>query len=206
MDDYLDYYGTFRQQKFVDTYPTVEEFVNDYNNVGLPTTITDESASVLYYLLYAYYGNSVIASSDLNRFRYNLFSIIWQYGPTWEKRVEIQKKLRQLTDDEIFTGSKQIANHALNPSTAPSTASLEELTYVDAQNTTSWKRSKLEGYNQLMSLLDNDVSSDFLRQFRKLFLTIVEPEAPLYFVTDDAEEEEEEVAEVVIYDGGNINR
>lgn len=203
MADYFDYYGTFRQQKFVDTYPTVEEFINDYKNVGLPTTITDESATVLYYLLYAYYGNSVIASSDLNRFRYNLFSIVWQYGPTWEKRVEIQKKLRQLTDDEIFTGSKQIANHALNPSTAPSTASLEELTYVDAQNTMSWKRSKLEGYNQLMSLLDNDVSSDFLRQFRKLFLTIVEPEAPLYFVTDDAEEE---VAEAVIYDGGNINR
>ena len=203
MADYFDYYGTFRQQKFVDTYPTVEEFINDYNNVGLPTTITDESASVLYYLLYAYYGNSVIASSDLNRFRYNLFSIIWQYGPTWEKRVEIQKKLRELTDDEIFTGSKQIANHALNPSTAPSTASLEELTYVDAQNTMSWKRSKLEGYNQLMSLLDNDVSADFLRQFRKLFLTIVEPEAPLYFVTDDAEEE---AAEAVFYDGGNINK
>lgn len=185
MADYLDYYGTFRQQKFVDTYPTVTEFINDYNNVGLPTTITNESASVLYYLLYAYYGNSIIASSDLNRFRYNLFSIIWQYGPTWEKRLEIQKKLRELTDDEIFTGSKQIANHALNPSTAPSTTSLEELTYVDAQNTMSWKRSKLEGYNQLMTLLDNDVSADFLRQFRKLFLTIVEPEAPLYFVTEE---------------------
>lgn len=203
MADYLDYYGTFRQQKFVDTYPTVEEFVNDYKNVGLPTTITDESASVLYYLLYAYYGNSVIASSDLNRFRYNMFSIIWQYGPTWEKRVEIQKKLRQLTDDEIFTGSKQIANHALNPSTAPSTASLEELTYVDAQNTMSWKRSKLEGYNQLMALLDNDVSSDFLRQFRKLFLTIVEPEVPLYFVT---EEDSADEVEAVFYDGGNINK
>ena len=203
MSDYLDYYGTFRQQKFVDTYPPVGEFLADYNRGGIPTTISTESATTLYYLLYAYYGNSVIASSDLNRFRYNLFSIIWQYGPTWEKRVEIQKKLRELTDDEIFTGSKQIANHALNPSTAPSTASLEELTYVDAQNTMSWKRSKLEGYNQLMSLLDNDVSSDFLRQFRKLFLTIVEPEAPLYFVSDDAEEE---VAKAVIYDGGNINR
>lgn len=177
-------YGTFRQQTFVETYPTVEEFLTDYNGVGIPATITDESANVLYYLLYAYYGNNVIASSDLNRFRYNMFSIIWQYGPTWEKRLEIQKKLRQLTDDEIFTGSKQIANHAFNPSAEPSTASLEELSYIDAQNTMSWKRSKLEGYNQLMALLDNDVSSDFLYQFRKLFLTIVEPDAPLYYVSD----------------------
>lgn len=177
-------YGTFRQQTFVETYPTAEEFLTDYNGVGIPATISTESATTLYYLLYAYYGNSVIASSDLNRFRYNMFSIIWQYGPTWEKRVEIQKKLRQLTDDEIFTGSKQIANHALNPSTIPSTASIDELTYIDAQNTMSWKRSKLEGYNQLMALLDNDVSADFLRQFRKLFLTIVEPDVPLYYVSD----------------------
>lgn len=180
-----NYYGTFRQQTFVDTYPDLASFTEDYADSGIPATISGESVSVLYYLLYAYYGNSVIASSDLNRFRYNLFSIIWQYGPTWEKRLEIQKSLRELTDDEIFTGSKQIANHALNPSTVPSTASLEELTYIDSQNTMSWKRSKLEGYNQLMSLLDTDVTADFLRQFRKLFLTIVEPEAPLYFVTDD---------------------
>lgn len=181
----MDYYGTFRQQRFIETYPTVEEFIRDYNSVGIPASITEESARILYYLLYSYYGNSVIASSDLNRFRYNLFSIIWQYGPTWEKRVDIQKKLRALTDDEVFTGSKQVSNHAFNPSTEPSTGSLNELDYIDQQNTMTWKRSKMEGYLQLNALLEEDVSSEFLRQFRRLFIMIVEPEAPLYFVSEE---------------------
>lgn len=178
-------YGGFRGRTFADTYPDVSEFINDYtSDVALPTTISEANARVLYYLLYAYYGNSVIASSDLNRFRYNLFSIIWQYGPTWEKRLDIQTKLRALTDEEIFTGAKQIANHAYNPSTAPTTSSLSELEYIDAQNTMSWRRSKLEGYSQLLSLLDTDVSADFLRQFRRLFISIVEPETPLLYAED----------------------
>lgn len=169
-------FGVFTTPNFTDCYPDVEEFITDYSSVGIPTVISETNARTLYYLLYAYYGNSVIASTDLNRFKYNLFSIIWQYGPTWEKRLEIQTKLRALTDEELFAGSKQIANHALNPQTEPSTASLEELTYIDAQNTMQWKRSKLEGYNQLMMLLDSDVSADFLSKFRKLFRKVILPD------------------------------
>lgn len=178
-------YGSYRQQTFVDSYPTVEEFINDYTDIGIPTTISDTSAATLYYLLYARYGNSTIASSDLNRFKYALFATIFQYGPAWEKRLEIQEKVRSLTDDEIFTGSRQVSNHAYNPSNAPSTASLEELTYIDQQNTMAWKRSKLEGYSQLLMLLDSDVSEEFLGKFRKLFLYIVEPELPLVYITEE---------------------
>ena len=178
------YYGSFRQQRFVDTYPNAAEFLSDYQSIGLPITISTQSAQTLYYLLYAYYGNSVIAASDLNRFRYNLFSIVWQYGPTWEKKLEIQKRLRELTDDELFTGAKQIANHAYNPSTQPSTASLSELEYIDSQNTMSWRRSKLEGLGELVSLLENDVSGEFLAKFKRLFLAIVEPEVPLLYVEE----------------------
>ena len=181
-------YGSFHGPSFADTYPSVEEFIKDYTmDVALPQTITTENATTLYYLLYAYYGNSIIASSDLNRFRYNLFSLIWQYGPTWEKRLEIQKKLRELSDEEIFTGAKQIANHAYNPSTTPTTASLSELEFIDQQNTMAWKRSKLEGYSQLMALLDTDVTAEFLARFRKLFIVILEPQKPLFY----GEEEDE---------------
>lgn len=184
-----DIFGTFITPSFTDCYPNIEEFINDYTNVGLPVTITEESARILYYLLYAYYGNSIVASTDLNRFKYNLFSIIWQYGPTWEKRVEIQRKVRQLTDEEIFTGSKQIANHAYNPQTAPSTASLFELEYIDQQNTISWKKNKLEGYSNLMMLLDTDVSDEFLRKFRPLFRKVLVPDTRAIFFEQGEDEQ-----------------
>lgn len=178
-------YGAFRGPTFTECYPNVEEFMADYEDTQLPKLISDDSARTLYYILYAYYGNSVIAASDLNRFRYNLFSIIWQYGPTWEKRLEVQAKLRALSDDEIRVGAKQIANHAFNPSTEPSTAALTELEYIDSQNTMGWVRSKLEGYGELLTLLDLDVSAEFLGKFKRLFITIVEPEMPLLYSTED---------------------
>jgi hypothetical protein len=78
-----------------------------------------------------------------------MFSVIFQYGPTWEKKLDIQEKLRDLTEAEILAGAKAIYNHAFNPETTPSTASLEELNYINDQNITNYKKSKLEAYSIL---------------------------------------------------------
>ena len=178
-------YGSYRQKKFTDVYDSVEKFLSDYNGVGLPTTISQGSAQTLYYLLYGRYGNDVIASSDINRFKYRLFGIIFQYGPTWEKRLEIQEKLRGLTEDEILTGSRQIYNNAQNPSTEPSTDTTEELQYINEQNVTKNRRGKLDAYAMLMEVLRSDVTNEFLTKFKTLFLTVIEPEEPLYYVSEE---------------------
>lgn len=178
-------YGSYRQKKFTDVYKSVEDFLTDYNGVGLPTTISQSSAQTLYYLIYGRYGNDVIASSDITRFKYRLFGIIFQYGPTWEKRLEIQEKLRGLTEDEILAGSRQIYNNAQNPSTEPSTDTTDELQYINEQNVTKNRRGKLDAYAMLMELLKSDVTNELLTKFKTLFLTIVEPEEPLYYVSEE---------------------
>lgn len=178
-------YGSYRQKKFTDVYDSVEKFLADYNGVGLPTTISQGSAQTLYYLLYGRYGNDVIASSDINRFKYRLFGIIFQYGPTWEKRLEIQEKLRGLTEDEILTGGRQIYNNAQNPSTEPSTDTTDELQYINEQNVTKNRRGKLDAYAMLMELLRSDVTNELLTKFKTLFLTVIEPEEPLYYVSEE---------------------
>ena len=177
-------YGNYRQVKFTDVWGDAQSFVNDYNTSGIEATISDTSAQTLYYLLYSRYGNNTIASSDTNRFKYDVFATIFSYGPTWEKRVDIQKKLRELSDDELFTGSTKIYNHAYNPGTAPSTATLDELAAINEQNTSKDKRSKMEGYSILLSLLETDVTESFLDKFKKLFLKIVQPELPLWYATE----------------------
>ena len=58
------------------------KFVYDYKHVGIPTTISDANATTLFYLLYARYGNNPIANYDENQFKYKMFSVIFQYGPT----------------------------------------------------------------------------------------------------------------------------
>lgn len=177
-------YGSYRQKKFTDVYESVEDFLADYKDCGLPTTISDNSAQTLFYLLYGSYGNDIVASSDINRFKYKLFSIVFQYGPNWEKQLEIQNKLRGLTEEDIRLGSRQIYNTAQNPSTEPSTDTTDELQYINNQNVTKNQRGVLEGYATLLSLLRTDVTQEFLNRFRKLFLTIVQPEEPLLYITE----------------------
>lgn len=177
-------YGSYRQKRLTDVYTSATDFLADYKDCGIPTTISDNSAQTLFYLLYGSYGNDVVASSDINRFKYKLFSIIFQYAPNWEKQLEIQNKLRGLTEDDIRLGSRQIYNTAQNPSTEPSTDTTDELQYINNQNVTKNQRGVLEGYATLLSLLRTDVTQEFLNRFRKLFLTIVQPEEPLLYITE----------------------
>ncbi len=178
---------------FTDVWDNEEDFAFDLSNSpfgGSISTSQPDNVSLVFYLLYARYGNNPIANRDINQFKYKIFSVIFQYGPTWEKRLEIQKKLRNLSDSEILIGSKAIYNQALNPSTAPGTGTLEELDYINSQNTTNYKKSKMDAYMQLIELLETDVTEQFLVKFKKCFKVFVAPEKPLLFVTEDEDEGE----------------
>lgn len=183
-------FGNFITRKFTDIFPNVNTFVSEYKNNGIPNLITDASASTLYYLLYARYGNSHIVNNDENQFKYKLWSITFMYGPTWEKRLDIQDKLRNLSDDDIRLGTKQINNHAYNPETAPTTGSLEELNYINEQGTLNYKKGKVDGYMWLMDALKTDVTKSFIDKFEDLFMAVVVPTDPLWYVTDIEDEEE----------------
>ena len=176
-------YGNFRTKTFANIYTELKTFKEDYADNGIPTTISDANLTTLYYLLYARYGNSNVASSDENQFKYKLFSIIYMYGPAWQKRLEIQKKLMEMSDEAMLKGSTAIYNTALNPSQAPSTETIEELNYINSQNTTKYKKGKLEGYAALYSLIETDVTEAFIGKFKKLFITVVEPDYPLWYTT-----------------------
>lgn len=182
-------YGSYRTRTFTDIYPNIEDFIKDYTYNGIKTTITMDSITTLYYLLYARYGNSHIVNSDENQFKYRLFSTIFMYGPTWEKRLDVQNKLRGLTDKELIEGTKQINNHSYNPSTEPSTIDTEELPTTNEQTSTKYKKSKMDAYAILIALLETDVTEEFVAKFKKLFLSIVEPQNPLWYITEQGEQD-----------------
>lgn len=161
---------------------------------------TYATINTLFYLLYARYGNSSIASSDTMQFKYKLWTIIFEYGINWAKRLDVQQKIRDLSLEEtitsggttmlnpLYVGTQQINNSALNPATAPVTSSLESLTKIDQQNTINKKRSMTDAWTALLALLETDVSTDFLDKFKGLFLTVVSPQDPLWYVSDYEDE------------------
>lgn len=148
----------------------------------------NDDVTLLFYLLYGRYANNPIANMDVNQWKMKMFSIVFQYGPTWEKRLDIQDRLRGLSEAEILQGGKAIYNSALNPSDAPSTASLEELQFINGQNTTNYKKSKMEGYAILWELLKTDVTGEFLSKFQKCFKQFVQPERTFIYVSEEDED------------------
>lgn len=267
----------YNTQLFTDIYSNVNDFLTDYNGIGIPALLQTANVTTLYYLLYGKFGNSPIANLDVNQFKYKLFSIIWQYGPTWEKRLDIQNILRNFTEADLKSGAirllkgegdittkntgtqtnvktgnvadshtgtigdsgsdtynnyataktgQDIHNHAYNPETAPGTGTSSELSYINEQtvdkfnntNTTTGSVShsntktlgnsdtttfnnvqdqrtdnltnevdrdttdtetltigKLDAYQQLWEMLDNDVTAEFLSRFSICFKQFVRP-------------------------------
>lgn len=182
-------YGNYRTRKFTEIFESEAEFLTTYQEAAIPPKISAESAKILYYLLYARYGNNPIASSDETQFTYQLLSIIFTHGPTWERQLQMQDDLRAMSLEELQVGSKTIYNKAFNPGTKPTTDTLDEITTINEQTAQKHKRSKLDAYAMLDALLKADVTTRFVDRFKILFLQIVQPERPLWYVTKDEEDE-----------------
>lgn len=194
MYDTYRFYQVFgTEDQFVDEWEQSGVFqhtmkVDDHDNI-IPI-ISEEKVRLLFYLLFSKYGNNPIANQDVNQFKYRVFTTMFQYGPTWEKRLEIQDKLRGLSETDLMAGTKMVYNHAFNPSASPATTSLDEINAINEQNTSGTKRGKIEAYAVLADLLATDVTSEFLNRFQSLFLNFVSPFTTAIFETPEEEEEE----------------
>ena len=190
----------YSTMSFSDVYPNYDVFLEGinyegdtiigYNTIPEFKILTDvNNLKTIYYLLMGRYGNSPIANNDVNQFSIKLFSTIFQYGPSWEKRLDIQNKLRSLTEEELLTGAKAIYNHALNPSTEPTTNTLNELEYINDQNVSKYVKAKPTAYLELWEILKDDVTERFLRKFQHLFLQIARPTRNIYYGTEESKNE-----------------
>lgn len=187
---------------FTDVWDEADGFKTEYKASGLYDAVTtngvtnyhnslkDANITLLYYMLYARYGNSPISNMDENQFKYKVFSIIFQYGGTWQKELELQDTLRNLTEEQLMQGAKTIYNRAYGDAGAPGTQTLEEIEFVNEQNTSNFKKNKLGAYAELLSLLKTNVSDVFLNRFKVCFKKFVAPEFPVLYVTDTEEDEE----------------
>ena len=152
-------------------------FKTDFSTSPFTGIITEPNLEILYYLLYAKFGNSFITNLDENQWKFKVFSTIWKYGPAWEKKLDIQAELKKLdiTSKDFLQGAKAIYNKALNPETEPSTAALTELNYINEQSTTNYQKSKMDALTQLWNLIATDVTDSFLERFAPLFKKIWNP-------------------------------
>lgn len=181
------YYGNYRTETFKEVWQSAAEFVKDYKESEINSSaellgqdiFTDAELTMIYYLLCSRYANSSHASSDIHQFKNGVFSTIFMYAPTWFKRLQIQKKMRELSEDELREGVIQWSDLAENPGTVVPAGDL--IDGLKSQNVGRSKKSKLQAYAALAELLKTDVSNDFLNKFQRLFIRVVMPDYPLWY-------------------------
>jgi len=152
---------------FTEVFDDAGTFVYYYKNIGIPTTISDANARTLYYLLYARYGNSPIANYDEEQFKYKIFSVVFQYGPTWEKRLSVQQTLRdmQLSDlidngalNELFSGQGTTSSTSAVNNGNTRTLNTQEAN-TGTQTTTKTGTQALAHTGSVGTVHDNDISN-----------------------------------------------
>ena len=185
------YYGGYRTRTFANIFPTAYDFIQSFDTTKFSKALIPNAENtptidkeLVYYLLYARYGNSHISFSDENQFIYNIFATIFMYGPAWAVRLDAQKRIRELGERDLLEGSSATYNQAYNPSTAPSTDFDGSIPYINNQNKTLYKKSKLEAYASLLSLVETDVTEEFINKFKKFFIVVAEPDYPLLYETE----------------------
>ena len=182
-------YGNYRTRKFTDIWSNVDAFITDWHNSPFYSSenIADSDITLIYYLLYCKYGNSHITNSDEYQWKMKLMSFVWTYSPTFLKRLEIQSTLRNLSESDLLEGGKKINDHAYNPSTIPEGPNVTdgELQSVNEQVKSKYKKSKLEAYSNLLPFLQDNITDNFIVKFKGLFLTIVEPQEPLWYISEE---------------------
>jgi hypothetical protein len=177
-----DFFGKGLTPTFTDIFPDFDTFKqhykdNELDTIGTEDVLSESSLKTLYYLLYARYGDRSILFYDTNQFIYAVFSLVYMYGPTWQRRVALQSKIRNLTDDEIVSSDATSHTHAYNPGTL----NTDDINYINEQNKTKRTRSKMEGLALASSLLEKDVSKEFVDKFASLFRRGVINICPVYF-------------------------
>lgn len=178
-------YGSYRTRSLSEIFPDYGSFNEEFDDTPFSNSVDDKHLKLTYYLLYANYGNSHVANSDENQFKFKLFSIIFQYGPAWEKKLEIQEKIKLLKEEEIVRGSQTIYNQAAHPGTTPVATTEEIIQGIDSQDVTNYKRSKLDAYATQYDMIDDTITRNYIAKFKDLFLKIVQPELPLWYKSEE---------------------
>lgn len=178
---------------FSDVFEDSDTFISEFKTTPfyrtpVSTMLTDTTLELVFILLYNKYGNNQIVNNSVNQFKSKLYGILWATGPVWLEKLKIQEKIWGLgldDDSEIYKGSTAIYNHAMHPETEPSTDTDEELPYINDQNTTKYKKSKLEGLMLLANTLNDRLTDDFINKFRRLFKVFTVRSTVPTFITEE---------------------
>ena len=179
----------FDTKLFSEIWEDADKFLTDYKayetNINNLNKVDDQYAKLTWQLIASKYANTPIRSNSESQFKLSVFGIMFSEAPTFVKKLDIQKKVRDLTDAELAAGETSIANAADNPDEEPTTSTMDELKYINRQNVVKQKRSKIQGLAMQSAMLEEDLSETYVRKFASLFKRVYMPAEYIYVTRED---------------------
>ena len=181
----------YNTKTFADVFPTFDSFKsvfdNDFDKYA-KDCISATSLKTLFWILYSRYCDNPIVNYSIINFKAKIVSLTYQKGPTWERKLALQKDLRDLSESDLLTGARTIFNRAQHDEGEPGTDTDIELTYINAQDVSKQRRSKLDAYSYLQDVLKTDVTEEFIKSYAKLFSKFVSPTVTRIYENDIEED------------------
>ena len=166
---------------FLADYENYEDNIDDLNKVD------DKYVKLTWQLIASKYANTPIRSNSPEQFKLSVFGIMFSETPTWVKKLELQKTIRDMTESDLTTGETSVSNEATNPDEQPTSQTLDELNYINRQHVQKQKRSKIQAYALQMGMIESDLSESYVRRFASLFARVWVPASYIY-VTEEGDE------------------
>ncbi len=152
-------------RKLCEIYPSIEEF--DIDKVEL--SMEEYDTKRLYRLLMGRYGTSRTRYSNEDQFRMELFMRIDTFYPTVLATLAEQKKLREMTDDELAQAGNNVVNTGAHNTGTTRTDADTGATQLAGQVVSKSKYGKLKTAAGRIELLSAGVENAFLNRFSNMF-------------------------------------
>ena len=179
----------YNTKTFGEIWPDSTSFKTDYTNyetnIANLNKVDDKYVVLTWQLIASKFANTPIRSDSEEQFKLGVFGIMVSEAPTWARRLELQKSIRDLTEADLLAGETSIANRAENPDEAPTTSTMDELTYINVQTTSKQKRSKIQAYALLDNLLQDDLCETYVHRFNNLFKRVLVPATYIYVTEEE---------------------
>lgn len=158
---------------FKELIPSFEKFLELYENYMIEQLfLDDDDLEKVYKILFNNYCNCSIAYDTPNAFYRMFFLEIFNSAEDYIIKLNMVRKLRELTVDELVSEYETITNVANNDNAVVSEPLKHIVPYITTQSSSASKGNKANAILRgLSAYRDNEVKY-FVDKFQYLFLTI----------------------------------
>lgn len=177
-----------------DLWQTTDMFYNDFMASPFSGDVDNnlynraDLDKVFWHLMSKYDESHYSYKSD-DKCKLKTFHVIHQYLPTYLKRIELQERIRNMTDQDLFDSGKQVVKSANTPDVEEDMNSLSTPQYTDNIQVQNRQSAKLLAIQQQYgSILDN-VWDEFIDKFAFLFKKFMFIPYDYIYINEEGDEE-----------------